>query len=136
MTHVPDVVRAEVEQRAGGRCEYCKLSQVSQEARFHIDHVLPIKLGGSTRPENLCLACVSCSLRKSAKTRAIDPVSGVTVPLFHPRWHKWSAHFRWREVTLSGLTPIGRATVATLRLNRPLIVEIRREEALLGRHPS
>ena len=136
MTRVPELLRAEVEQRAGGRCEYCRLSQVSQEARFHIDHILPVKLGGSTTLENLCLACVSCSLRKGAKTHAIDPDSVANVPLFHPRQHEWPAHFRWRDVDLCGLTPIGRATVATLRLNRPLIIEIRREEALRGRHPS
>lgn len=73
MTHVPAALKAEVEQRAGGRCEYCRLSQAGQEARFHVDHILPVKLGGSTTLENLCLACVSCSLRKGAKTQALDP---------------------------------------------------------------
>ncbi len=34
-----------------------------------------------------------------------------------------------------GLTPTGRTTVATLRLNRPLILAIRAEEAVRGRHP-
>jgi hypothetical protein len=30
---------------------------------------------------------------------------------------------------------MGRATIATLALNRPLILAIRREEIALGRHP-
>jgi hypothetical protein len=136
MTHVPAALKAEVEQRAGGRCEYCRLSQAGQEARFHVDHILPVKLGGTTAIGNLCLACVSCSLRKGAKTEAVDPESNASVPLFHPRRDEWPGHFYWRGVDLCGLTPVGRATIAILRLNRPLIVEIRREEALRGRHPS
>lgn len=73
---------------------------------------------------------------KGAKTHAIDPESGSSVPLFDPRRNDWGEHFCWREVHIFGLTPTGRATVAILRMNRPLIVEIRREEALLGRHLS
>lgn len=34
-----------------------------------------------------------------------------------------------------GLTPIGRATVQALELNRATMVAIRAEEELLGRHP-
>jgi len=36
---------------------------------------------------------------------------------------------------LFGNTPVGRATIQALALNRPLIVEIRGEETLRGRHP-
>jgi 5-methylcytosine-specific restriction endonuclease McrA len=60
-------------ERAKGSCEYCGLSQVGQEATFHIDHIVPISAGGPTEPENLALACVSCSLRKGARETAIDP---------------------------------------------------------------
>ena len=64
-----------------------------ERLRFHIDHVLPIKHGGNTTLANLCLACVSCSLRKGAKTHAIDPESGSSVPLFDPRRNDWGEHF-------------------------------------------
>ena len=33
------------------------------------------------------------------------------------------------------LSPTGRATVAALAMNRPLILAIRQEEAARGRHP-
>jgi hypothetical protein len=36
---------------------------------------------------------------------------------------------------LVGLTPIGRATIAALRLNRPPVVNLRRMLHTLGRHP-
>jgi hypothetical protein len=44
-------------------------------------------------------------------------------------------HFAWEDVRMVGLTSTGRATVAALQMNRPLMEAIRAEEALLGRHP-
>lgn len=121
--------------RAGWRCEYCGLSQASQAATFHIDHISPKVSGGLTRPDNLALACVSCSLRKEARRSAVDPHTRRRVALFHPRRQRWSDHFRWEGFRVVGLTSTGRATVAALQLNRPLILAIREEEALRGRHP-
>jgi hypothetical protein len=66
MSDVSDRLRAEVILRAGNRCEFCQLSQLGQEAAFHIDHVVPRAAGGLTVADNLALACVSCSLRKWA----------------------------------------------------------------------
>ena len=62
MSGIPPSLRADVERRAGGRCEYCRLSQLGQEATFHIDHVVPRAGGGPTAIENLALACGSRSL--------------------------------------------------------------------------
>ncbi len=124
-----------VAQRAGSRCEYCGLSQEGQEARFHVDHVVPVTRGGATVEENLALACVSCSLRKAAKQHALDPQTGTQATLFNPRVDSWAEHFRWDGVRILGLTPTGRATVEALKMNRPLILAIRREEMLRGRHP-
>ena len=135
MIHLPARLRRLVIQRSGGRCEYCHLSQAGQEATFHIDHITPVASGGQAVAENLALACVSCSLRKGARQTAIDPDTGLEVPLYHPRRDLWSEHFAWESVRLLGLTAIGRATINALDLNRPLILAIREEEAALGRHP-
>lgn len=121
--------------RAEGRCEYCGLSQAGQEATFHIDHIVPIAADGPTESQNLALACVSCSLRKSARTSGVDPIANVRVALYHPRQDRWTEHFRWRGCELIGLTATGRATIAALDMNRALIVAIREEEAARGRHP-
>lgn len=128
-------LRRQVAARAAARCEYCGLSQKGQEAAFHIDHIDPVANGGASSPENLALACVSCSLRKGARRNAPDPESGVATPLFHPRQQVWSMHFRWSGNRVTGLTPTGRATVALLKMNRGLAVAIRAEERLHGRHP-
>jgi len=121
--------------RAGGRCEYSRLAQEGQEATFHIDHIKPRAAGGETSAENLALACVSCSLRKEARRSALDPQSGRRVSLFHPRQQRWADHFRWDGLVVIGRTPTGRATLEALQMNRPMILAIRQEEMVFGRHP-
>jgi hypothetical protein len=135
MSDVTTRLRRLVVDRAGGRCEYCGLSQEGQEATFHIDHIVPRVAGGPTVAENLALACVSCSLRKEARRSASDPLTGRRVALFHPRRQRWADHFQWHGVTVVGRTPTGRATVVALQMNRSLILAIRQEEADRGRHP-
>jgi hypothetical protein len=135
MSRVGVRLRRAVIRRAGDRCEYCGLSQAGQEATFHLDHIVPEVDGGRTVLENLALACVSCSLRKAARRVAPDPATGELAPLFSPRQDSWPDHFRWNGVILVGLTAVGRATVAALDLNRPRILDIRYEEAGVGRHP-
>ncbi|HEY7157596.1 MAG TPA: HNH endonuclease signature motif containing protein [Gemmataceae bacterium] len=136
MSGISPNLHAEVVLRAGSRCEYCQLSQLGQEATFHLDYVVPRAAGGPTTADNLALACVSCSLRKWAKQTATDPDSGEEVSLFNPRTQTWSEHFRWDGVRVVPQTPTGRATVIALAMNRPLIIAISQEETTRGRHPS
>ena len=135
MSAIPVGLRRFVGERAQQRCEYCGLAQEGQEATFHIDHIVPRTAGGQTTAENLALACVSCSLRKEARRSGRDPLSKRNVALFHPRLQPWSDHFEWNGVLVEGRTPTGRATVATLNLNRAIILAIREEEIERGRHP-
>ncbi len=133
---VPIPLQRRVRLRAGDRCGYCRIAQASQEATFHIDHVVPRAASGATSFENLALACVSCSLRKAARTTAIDPTTGDATQLFHPRIHAWTDHFSADDSgEVNGLTAIGRATVVSLSMNRVLAVRIRHEEWSRGRWP-
>jgi hypothetical protein len=125
-----------VRERAGQRCEYCRIAQAGQEATFHVDHVRPRRDGGPTLLDNLALSCVSCSLRKGARTRALDSVTGEEVLLFNPRADRWESHFELtEELVILGRSSVGRATVNLLQMNRPLAIAIRREEALRSRYP-
>lgn len=134
--YIPIRMIQEVRDRAGKACEYCLLPQSSQEATFHIDHIVPRYEGGETDAANLAIACVTCSLRKGAKMVAIDPQTQETVSLFHPREENWSEHFRLNdEFEFEGLSPSGRATISALGMNRPAIVSIRKELHFLGRFP-
>lgn len=125
--------RALVVARAGNRCEYCLLAQAGQEATFHVDHVTPRVAGGPTIDGNLALACVGCSLRKGALQSGSDPETGRQAALFNPRANRWHEHFRIEGFVIVGVTPTGRATAEALAMNRPLVVAIREEQALLGR---
>ena len=133
---VSEIVRQAVIGRAENRCEYCRLSQSAQEARFHIDHIIPQSAGGPTVLENLALACVSCSLRKGARHALMDPESGQRVPVFNPRRDSWQSHFRWEGVRIVGVTATGRATAHALQLNRVAALAIRYEERMRGRLPT
>jgi hypothetical protein len=132
---IPAAIRRIVVQRAGNRCEYCRLSQAGQEAVFHIDHILPESEGGMTELDNLALACVSCSLRKGARRAALDPTTQRLTRLYHPRTDAWTRHFHWDGLRVTGSSAIGRTTVAALQMNRINLQMIRSEEMLRGRHP-
>jgi|SRR5262245_63890951 len=125
----------QVESRAAGRCEYCRMHQALQGATFHIEHVIPTAQKGPSTPDNLALACPSCNLHKSDRTRAVDPETGADVPLFHPRTDAWTEHFQFQDYQIVGLTPTGRATVAALDFNHPRRVMIRRAEELFDLFP-
>ena len=135
MRYIPASLRKLVIERADNRCEYCGLSQGGQAATFHIDHVIPVAAGGPTTGENLALACVSCSLRKAARQTATDLETDQKAPIYNPRSQFWHDHFRWDDMRVGGVTAVGRATVAALEMKRPMILDIRAEEELFGRHP-
>jgi hypothetical protein len=106
-------------QRAGSRCEYCLMPQEYDGFTHEIDHVIARKHGGPTAAGNLVLACFPCNNHKGPNIAGLDPETRKLTPLFNPRRHKWSRHFRWDGTELVGLTPIGRVTVAVLEINAP-----------------
>jgi len=135
-SHIPTRLSRQVRQRAGDCCEYCRLPQSCQEATFHIDHVTPRDADGETVVENLALACVTCSLKKAAKTHVTDSRTGRKVAIFNPRKQSWETHFEWtRSWRLRGRTATGRATVTALGMNRPAIIAIRQLLAGVDRFP-
>ena len=137
MTKISESTRKQVRKRAKELCEYCHASEKWQYVLFTVDHVIPLAQGGQNSLENLALACFHCNRRKATKTTAIDPQSGIEVPLFNPRQNNWSAHFIWSidGLFIIGLTPTGRATIAALDLNRQRIVNIRAADLQVNRHP-
>jgi len=107
-----------VRERAGDVCEYCQLPQhLSPMAALQIEHIIPIKHGGSSEPENLALACISCNLHKGSNLTGIDPVTDEITPLFNPREDLWEEHFVVSGIEILGKTPAGRATVRVLNMN-------------------
>lgn len=120
------------------RCAYCHTTQSHSGNPMVVDHVHPRSKGGDTTFENLCFSCYRCNLFKRSLVEAIDPLSGETTLLFHPRRDHWSEHFAWNEAGLHivGLTPVGRATVTALNVNNAVIMDARRNWVRLGWHPT
>ncbi len=133
--YISKQLRQLVFQRAGGRCEYCLIHQDDRPETHPLDHVLAIKHGGLTEESNLALACMFCNLNKGSDLAAIDPLSGEIVPLFNPRTQIWSEHFDVSDASILGITAIGRATVALLRLNDRERVDYRQSLIEIGRYP-
>lgn len=106
-----------VRQRAGHRCEYCRLPQHASALRFHIDHIVARQHGGSDDPANLALACPECNFQKGTNLSGIDPDTGVLTPLFHPRRDAWAEHFALVGARIAGKTATGRTTVWLLEMN-------------------
>lgn len=104
--------RRRVRERAGGRCEYCHLPVRAQTLQqFHIEHITPIKHGGTDDDENLAVACIDCNLHKGSNLTGIDPETGRIVVLFNPRSQDWDEHFAWNGFSLDGVTDVGRPTI-------------------------
>jgi 5-methylcytosine-specific restriction endonuclease McrA len=126
-----------VEERARGCWEYCRSQVRFAMQPFSVEHIEPRSREGPTVLDNLAFSCQGCNNHKYTKTEGFDPVTGQVVPLFHPRRQRWADHFRWSDdcTQVIGTTPIGRATVETMHLNRPGVVNLRRVLFLAGEHP-
>jgi 5-methylcytosine-specific restriction endonuclease McrA len=126
-----------VEERAGACCEYCRSQLRFAMQSFSVEHIDPDRDEGGEALANLALSWQGCDNHKYTKTHGTDPVTGQQVPLFHPRRHRWADYFAWSEdcTLILGTTPTGRATVETLHLNRPGLVNLRRVLFAAGEHP-
>lgn len=134
---VNSVLRRQVQERAGQRCEYCRTSERLTGYALEVDHIVPQSRGGTSDINNLCLACRRCNAYKSAHTDALDPQTGQQFPLFNPRLHLWTEHFIWSNdgALILEQTPIGRVTIAVLRMNDPVVVRARALWVSVGWHP-
>lgn len=92
--------------RAGGRCEYCKSPAEFATQSFTIEHILAYSKGGSGVEDN-------------------------------PRLDKWNDHFEWSEnfSEIIGKTPVGRAMIDTLRMNRSGLKNLRLALVSYRKHP-
>jgi hypothetical protein len=129
--------RARVAERAKGCCEYCQSQERYSPDPFSVEHIVPLSKGGTNALDNLSFACQGCNNRKYTSIEAFDPISQTTVPLYHPRQHIWAEHFVWSDdgTLILGLTPVGRAAVEKLQLNRMGLVNLRRVLVEAGEHP-
>ena len=131
-------IRRQIQERAKGCCEYCRIPDSFATSSFHCEHIIPQKIGGTNSLDNLAWACPRCNNHKHAKTHADDPQTGLRVFLFNPREKQWKRHFMWSRdfLHIIGRTRTGRATVEALNMNLLQQVNLRRALLSLGNHPA
>jgi 5-methylcytosine-specific restriction endonuclease McrA len=71
--------RQNVYARDKGRCQYCGHIVPRHDATY--DHVLPRAQGGTTRWENVVIACVDCNQRKANRTPVQAHMRMLSVPV-------------------------------------------------------
>ena len=130
-------LRRLVKLRANNNCEYCQALGGYSFHPFPVEHIIPISKDGSDDDTNLANACQFCNGSKFDKVEALDPLTGALTPLCNPRTQTWSEHFVWSDdfTLVIGVTPIGRATVNCLKMNREEAINLRAALRDFGVHP-
>ena len=102
------------------------------------EHIIAKKWGGSDSLNNIANACSGCNGHKHDRIKGLDEETNEIVPLFNPRTNTWTEHFGWSKnyLTIIGFTPIGRVTINFLKMNRPLLINLRTILILSGEHPK
>lgn len=130
-------LQREIRARFVDCCAYCRTAESLTVSIFEFEHIIPRSAAGETIFENLCLACPSCNRYKASRQTAFDLITQQEVNLFHPQLQIWAEHFAWSEdaTEIIGLTPIGRATIFALKMNRPQLIRVRKMWVKMGEHP-
>jgi hypothetical protein len=119
-----EVTKQFVRRRARFACEYCSISETSAGGELTVDHFRPQSKNGGGELENLVYACVRCNLYKGD----FWVENTDTPPLWNPRTEPFENHFRQTDDGyLFAITETGELTLRTLKLNRPQLVEHRRQ---------
>lgn len=136
-TYLSVELRRQLEEVDNGQCVYCQTREDNTGQSLTVDHIIPVAKNGGTVFQNLCRACRRCNESKREQTDGVDPLTGIKVPLYHPREELWADHFRWGQtgIRLHGLTTTGRATIVALDMNNALICFARRRWVNAGWHP-
>jgi len=129
-------IRLMVSQRAGNICEYCLIAEEDSYYRHQIEHIISLKHGGSSEPENLALSCVYCNRNKGSDIASVVEGSNEIVRFYNPRKDVWSQHFKLVGVNILPSTDIGKATLRILQFNNDDRTLEREVVARLERYPN
>jgi len=58
---ISEKTRQLVAGRANFKCEYCRIHSDDMFLSFELDHIIPLKHGGTNDMENLAFACPHCN---------------------------------------------------------------------------
>lgn len=127
-------LRQNVANRANQLCEYCLIAEADTFYGCQVDHIISLKHGGLSDPDNLAFACTLCNRAKGSDVGSIATLGGFT-RFFNPREDRWPDHFRLEGATIQPLTPIGEVTARILGFNDGARVHEREELIRFGKYP-
>lgn len=127
-------LRQTIAARASLLCEYCCIAEADTFYGCEVDHIISLKHGGSSEPDNLAYACALCNRAKGSDVGSIS-TSGELTRFFNPRTDRWGDHFRLDAAVIRPLT-IGEVTVRILGFNESGRLHEREEMIRFGKYPS
>ncbi len=133
--YIARATRKLVIERAGHRCEYCRVLEYLSAFDYHIDHIIGIQHGGPDTILNFAYVCSPCNWKKGPNISTILNLNSPLIPLFNPRTQNWTEHFETKNGLITPLSIVGEATIKLLELNTPNKVEERYEMMLAGFYP-
>jgi len=95
--YIPKGDKETVKNRAKGYCEYCFSKEEFCPDSFSMEYIIPLAKKGTNSIDNLANSCQGCNNLKYTATEVLDNVTGDFFPVYNPRKHIWSEHFRWSE---------------------------------------
>lgn len=132
-------ISAELRQTISGRakqlCEYCLIAEADTFYGCEVDHIISLKHGGSSDPDNLAYACAPCNRAKGSDVASIS-ASGEVTRFFNPRTDRWAEHFRLDGASIQSLTTIGEVTARILGFNDGARIHERDQMIRFGKYPS
>jgi hypothetical protein len=133
--YVSENLRAEVELRAKGVCEYCRIAIEDTYFGGEIDHIVSLKHRGQTELGNLALACQVCNRNKGSDLGSISEASKNLTRFFNPRTDVWNEHFRLNsDGEIKPSTEIGEVTALIFGFNVPERIAERKGLIEIGRY--
>jgi len=132
---ISDELRQTIADRAKLLCEYCLIAEADTFYGCEVDHIIGLKHGGSSQPNNLAYACALCNRAKGSDIGSVS-TSGEFTRFFNPRTDLWSDHFRLEGASIQPLTAIGEVTVRILGFNNSARLHEREEMVQFGKYPS
>ena len=128
-------LRLIVADRAKQLCEYCLIAEADTFYGCEVDHIISLKHGGSSEPDNLAYACAICNRTKGSDVGSIA-TSGEFTRFFNPRIDRWPDHFRLEGAMIQPLTPIGEVTARILGFNDGVRLHEREDLITFGKYRS
>ena len=126
-------LRLTVADRAKQLCEDCLIAEADSFYGCEVDHIISLKHGGSSHPNNLAYACALCNRSKGSDVGSIA-MSGEFTRFFNPRRDRWAEHFRLEGATIQPLTAIGEVTARIFGFNESGRLHEREEMIRFGKY--